>query len=234
MTSSLVLCWPPMHLLLRRCSGCCDGTMLDASICGHSERRCWGQQKQEPAQCRSPVITAITSSAYPELDPLTLLLCLVREHVGQDVVDDPILVELVALLFVFQTARAPLLGLAAPMESEPLELPSKPVCLDARHASRDVVEDPMVVEVVASLPIIQPAKAPIIGPPSPMLAAPAVHDALASLTVDSCASPHMHGHALDSSWDNAMVSFINAFKLPLKQPLIMSPPRLRVAKDLSC
>jgi hypothetical protein len=28
-----------------------------------------------------------------------------------------------------------------------------------------------------------------------------------------------------------MVSFIDAFKLPLKQPLIASPPRLRITKD---
>jgi hypothetical protein len=76
-----------------------------------------------------------------------------------------------------------------------------------------VVEDLMVVEVVASLPITQLAQAPTMGPLSPMLAAPAVHDAL-------CGSPHTDGLVLDSSWDNAMVSFIDTFKLLLNQPLM--------------
>jgi hypothetical protein len=87
------------------------------------------------------------------------------------------MVELVASLSVILTAGAPTPVLAAPAEGEAPELPFTPVCLVAGHAGHDVVEDPMVVEVVASLPVIQPAEAPTIGSPSHVLAAPAAHDA---------------------------------------------------------
>jgi hypothetical protein len=83
-----------------------------------------------------------------------LSLCLDTRHAGRDVADDPMMVELVASLSVIQTAIAPPPVLAAPAAGEAPELPFMPMCLDAWHASHDVVEDPMVVEVVASLPVI--------------------------------------------------------------------------------
>jgi hypothetical protein len=63
------------------------------------------------------------------------------------------MVELVTSLSVIQTAGAPPPVLAAPAVGEAPELPSSPVC--SGHAGQDVAEDPMLVEVIASLPVIQ-------------------------------------------------------------------------------
>ena len=46
-----------------------------------------------------------------------------------------------------------------------------------------------------------------------------------------CGSLHTNRPALDSSRVGALVSFINAIKLPLEQPLMVSPPRLHITKD---
>jgi hypothetical protein len=93
------------------------------------------------------------SPTCPEFDPLTLSLRLDTGHAGRDVADDPMMVELVASLSVIQTAGAPPPVLAAPAVGEAPELPSSPVC--SGHAGQDVAEDPMLVEVVASLPVVQ-------------------------------------------------------------------------------
>jgi hypothetical protein len=123
--------------------------MFNLNVCGLPHRRRWRQWKREPDRCRSPAVTVVASPVCPELDPLTLSLHLDTGHASQGVADNPIMVELVASLSVTQTAGAPPPGLAAPAKGEPPELPSTSVCPDAGHAGRDVVEDPMVVEVVA-------------------------------------------------------------------------------------
>lgn len=68
--------------------------------------------------------------------------------------------------------------LAAPTVDEALRLPSSPMrsCgplrQDMGHAGRDVVDDLMMVELAASLPIIQIAGAPRMGPRSTVHAGP--------------------------------------------------------------
>jgi hypothetical protein len=46
--------------------------------------------------------------------------------------------------------------------------------------------------------------------------------------VRGCGSPHTDRPASDSSGDGALVSFIDAIKLPLEQPLMVSPLRLHI------
>ena len=64
----------------------------------------------------------------------------------------------------------------------------------------------MMVEVVAAVPIIQIA------------GAPSEHEAprTPASPVRGCGSPHTDRPALDSSGDGALVSFIDAIKLPLQ------------------
>ena len=55
-----------------------------------------------------------------------------------------------------------------------------------------------------------------------------------SSPVRSCGSAHVDGLPSGSSGDvtvSIVQSFIEAFKRPLQQPLIASPPRLRITKD---
>ena len=116
--------------------------------------------------------------------------------------------------------------LATPVEDEAPKMPSPghscgSLGLDSGQAGRDVAEDPMMVEVVATLPIIETAGAPT-GHEAPRTPASPVR---------GCGSPHMDRPASYSSGDGALVSFIDAIKLPLKQLLMVSPPRLRITKD---
>jgi hypothetical protein len=154
---------------------------------------------------------------------LTLSLRLDAEHVGRDVADDPMMVELIALLSIIQTVGTPPPVLAAPVEDEAPKMSSPghscgSLGLDAGSAGRDVAEDPMMVEVVVALPIIQTAGAPTEHEAPRAPASP----------VRGCGSPHTDRPALDSSRDGALVSFIDAIKLPLEQPLMVSPLRLRI------
>jgi hypothetical protein len=63
------------------------------------------------------------------------------------------MVELIASLSVIQTAGAPPLVLAAPAVGEAPAVPSSPIC--SGHVGRDVAKDPMLVEVIALLPVIK-------------------------------------------------------------------------------
>ena len=96
--------------------------------------------------------------------------------------------------------------LAAPAEDEAPEMPSLPgrscgsLGLDTGQAGRDVAEDPMMVEVVAVLPIIQTAGAPTEHEAPRTPASP----------VRGCGSPHTDRLALDSSRDGALVSSVFA------------------------
>ena len=156
----------------------------------------------------SPANTTVEVSppACSAFDPLTLSLRLDAEHAGWDVADDPMMVELVASLSIIQTAGTPPPVLAAPTEDEAPKMPSSPgrscgsLGLDAGQAGRDVAEDPMMVEVVAVLPIIKVA------------GAPSEHEAsrTPALPVRGCGSPHTDRLALDSSRDGALVSSVFA------------------------
>jgi hypothetical protein len=114
----------------------------------------------------SPAKTVVEVSppACSAFDPLTLSLHLDAEHAGRDVADDPMMVEIVASHSIIQTAGTPPLVLAAPAEDEAPEMPSpRHACgslgRDVGQAGRDVAEDPMTVEVVATLPIINTTRA---------------------------------------------------------------------------
>lgn len=113
------------------------------------------------------VVGAVTPSYHNELgrvlsrlDLLMLLLRLDDRHDGRDIVDDLMMVELITLLPIIQMARALPAMLDATMEDDnplPPSLPTRScgsLHLGVGHVSRDVVEDLMVVELVALLHVI--------------------------------------------------------------------------------
>jgi hypothetical protein len=94
------------------------------------------------------------------------------------------------------------------------------LCFDAGQASWDIVDDLMLVELVASLPVIRTAAAPAMGPASPVrVAAASSEDEAprpASSPVRGCGLPHVDGLPSGISGDGTISivqSFVKAFKL---------------------
>jgi hypothetical protein len=126
--------------------------------------------------------------------------------------------------------------IACAPELDPLTLLPR---LDTVQVGRDVAEDPMLLEIVASLSIIQEAR----GPP-PVLATPSTSACLGvghaedPMVVEVAASLHVFQSAnapsMASPSDDAVAAsddidvgalFINSLRLPLQESLLHTPPR---------
>lgn len=120
--------------------------------------------------------TLAATRCFPELDPLVAMLC---EGAGPPAWVDPMLDELAASLVMSRPTGAPVHGSPS--------TPAGPLLLGAGHDGRDVAEGPMIVELVASHPVIQSARAQTIGPSPPVLAATVEEDEAPHTTTFACA-----------------------------------------------
>jgi len=113
-----------------------------------------------------------------------------------------------------------------------------PLRFDVAQAGRDVADDPMLLELVASLHVIRTATAPslVVASLGRVDAASSKDEGPRPLASPrhSCGPPlvdELPSGGLGDGTVSTVQSFIEAFKRLLQQPLIASPPRLRFTKD---